>query len=402
MQCMKGYKGNKKVALLFSGGPAPSSNAVISSVALNFINAKIPIIGFFYGFEFLENFDINNRYSLVENIHYEILDFNISRIRNRRGVYLKTSRSNPGREIRTKEDLKDPKKNKKLKNILEGFNSLGIGYLITIGGDDTLKTANYLSLIGLPVIHIPKTIDNDYFGISWTFGYWSAVQSSKEVLLNLKADAQSTNSFFVAELMGRKAGWITYASGIAGEAVMMLSSEDVTCPEIDIEKLANEVVDMILLREKNNKFYGVIAIAEGLADKLPIKFKPTQKDKHGNIVYGSIGVGGILRDKTKEVYKKRTGRSKKITYKQIGYETRNALPISFDVVLGSMLGYGAFKLYKQENFNSMVSVSDNFSIIEVPFSKLIDSKTLLTKLRKVPKGSDFYELKEALSFKLID
>jgi len=402
MQCMKGYKGNKKVALLFSGGPAPSSNAVISSVALNFINAKIPIIGFFYGFEFLENFDVHNWYSLVENIHYEILDFNISRIRNRRGVYLKTSRSNPGREIRTKEDLKDPKKNKKLKNILEGFNSLGIGYLITIGGDDTLKTANYLSLMGLPVIHIPKTIDNDYFGISWTFGYWSAVQSSKEVLLNLKADAQSTNSFFVAELMGRKAGWITYASGIAGEAVMMLSSEDVTDPEIDIEKLANEVVDMILLREKNNKYYGVVAVAEGLADKLPEKFKPTQKDRHGNIVYGSIGVGGILRDKTKEVYKKRTGRSKKITYKQIGYETRNALPISFDVVLGSMLGYGAFKLYKQENFNSMVSVSDNFSIIEVPFSKLIDSKTLLTKLRKVPKGSDFYELKEALSFKLID
>lgn len=399
---MKGYNGNKKVALLFSGGPAPSSNAVISSVALNFINEKVPIIGFFYGFEFLENFDINNRYSLVENIHYEVLDFNISRIRNRRGVYLKTSRSNPGREIRTKEDLKDPEKNKKLKNILEGFNSLGIGYLITIGGDDTLKTANYLSLLGLPVIHIPKTIDNDYFGIAWTFGYWSAVQACKEALLNLKADAQSTNSFFIAELMGRKAGWITYASGIAGEAVMMISTEDITDPEIDIEKLANEVVDMILLREKNGKFYGVIAIAEGLADKLPIKFKPTLKDKHGNIIYGSAEVGRILRDKTIEVYKKRTGRSKKITFKQIGYETRNAVPISFDVVLGSMLGYGAFKLYKQGNFNSMVSVSDNFSIIEVPFSKLIDSKTLLTKLRKVPKGSDFYELKEALSFKLID
>lgn len=402
MQCMKGYKGNKKVALLFSGGPAPSSNAVISSVTLNFINEKVPIIGFFYGFEFLENFDINNRYSLVENIHYEVLDFNISRIRNRRGVYLKTSRSNPGKKISKKEDLKDPEKNKKLENILDGFNSLGIGYLITIGGDDTLKTANYLSLLGLPVIHIPKTIDNDYFGIAWTFGYWSAVQACKEALLNLKADAQSTNSFFIAELMGRKAGWITYASGIAGEAVMMISTEDITDSEIDIEKLANEVVDMILLREKNGKFYGVIAIAEGLADKLPIKFKPTQKDKHGNIIYGSAEVGRILRDNTIEVYKKRTGRSKKITFKQIGYETRNAVPISFDVVLGSMLGYGAFKLYKQGNFNSMVSVSDNFSIIEVPFSKLIDSKTLLTKLRKVPKGSDFYELKEALSFKLID
>lgn len=399
---MKGYNGNRKVALLFSGGPAPSANAVISSVALNFLDKKITIIGFFHGFEFLEKFDPLNRFSLVEGTNYEIFDSSISRIRNRRGVYIKTSRANPGKKIKSKDDLNNPKKNQKLHNILKGFDSLGIGFLITIGGDDTLKTANYLSLLGLPVIHIPKTIDNDYFGISWTFGYWSAVQMGKEALLNLKADAESTDSYFIVEMMGRKAGWLTYAAGIAGESIMMISTEDVEENELDIKKLTDKIVDVILSRERHKKFYGVITVAEGIADKLPKSLRPTQTDKHGNVILGSAEVGRILKESVNKAYKKKTDRNKKITYKQIGYETRNISPISFDVVLGSMLGYGACKLFMQGQFNSMISVSDNFQVVGVPFSELIDRKTLLTKLRNVPRGSDFFELKEALSFKLLE
>ncbi|MBN2398929.1 MAG: 6-phosphofructokinase [Candidatus Aminicenantes bacterium] len=399
---MLDFKAHKKVAILFSGGPAPSANAVISSVALNFINARIPIIGFFFGFEFLEDYDSKNRYSLSPNVHYQVLDATISRIRNQRGVFLKTSRANPGRLIKSPQDLDDAEKNKRLRNILEALDSLGIGCLITIGGDDTLKTANFLSRLGLPVIHIPKTIDNDYFGIAWTFGYWSSVQASQEALLNLKADAESTGSYFIAELMGRKAGWLTYAAGIAGEAIQMVSTEDVEEDILDLEKLAEKIVDTILLREKNDKYYGVICVAEGLADKLPEKSRPTEKDRHGNVILGAAEVGRVLRDVAEAIYQRRTGRKKKIIYKQIGYETRNALPISFDVVLASMLGFGAFKLFKNRQFDCMVSVSDNFSIVGVPFEQLIDPQTLLTKLRNVPRGSDFFNLKEALSYKTID
>jgi 6-phosphofructokinase len=399
---MFNFKNHKKAAILFSGGPAPSANAVISSVALNFINAKVPIIGFFFGFEFLENYDHKNRYSLSPNVHYQVLDANISAIRNRRGVSLKTSRANPGRQIKSPEDLQDPEKNRKLINILEALDSLGVGCLITIGGDDTLKTANFLSRLGLPVIHIPKTIDNDYFGIAWTFGYWSSVQAGQEALLNLKADSESTSSYFIVELMGRKAGWLTYAAGIAGEAVQMVSTEDVEEEVLDIQKLAERIVDTILLREKNDKYYGVICVAEGLADKLPDKYRPTERDRHGNVILGTAEVGRVLRDAAEKVYRERTGRKKKIIYKQIGYETRNALPISFDVVMASMLGFGAYKLYKHGQFASMVSVSDNFSIIGVPFEELIDPQTLLTRLRNVPRGSDFFELKEALSYKMIE
>ena len=402
MAGMAALKNNQKVGLLFSGGPAPAANAVISSVALNFINARVPIIGFFHGFEFLENFDPQNRYSLVEKTHYQKLDFTISAIRNRRGVHLKTSRANPGKGIQNRADLNDSDKNQRLRNILQALESLGIGCLITIGGDDTLKTANYLNLLGLKLIHIPKTIDNDYFGIPWTFGYWSSVQACQEALLNLKADAESTNSYFIVELMGRKAGWITYAAGISGEAVMMVSTEDVGNRVLDVEKLAERIVDTMVMREKQDKFYGVICVAEGLADKLPERHRPREVDRHGNVIFGTAEVGRIIRDATERAYQARQGQKKKIIYKQVGYETRNALPISFDVVLGSMLGFGAFKLYHKKQFNRMVSVSDNFDIIGVPFAELIDEQTLLTRLRNVPRGSDFFELKEALTFRLID
>ncbi len=183
---------------------------------------------------------------------------------------------------------------------------------------------------------------------------------------------------------------------------MMISAEDVPGDEMDLEKMAEKIVDTIIAREKNHKFYGIICLAEGLADKLPPHLKPTEKDKHGNIIMGAAEVGRILKEAVKRRYFEKTGGKKKIVYKQIGYETRTTLPISFDVVLGSMLGFGAFKLYHRQEFNSMVSVSDNFQIIAIPFSRLIDEKTLLTKLRDVPHGSDFFELKEALSFKKTD
>ena len=127
------------------------------------------------------------------------------------------------------------------------------------------------------MIHIPKTIDNDYFGIAWTFGYWSSVQASQEALLNLKADSESTSSYFIVELMGRKAGWLTYAAGIAGEAVQMISTEDIENEILDIDKLAEKIVDTIVWREKNGKFYGVVCVAEGLADKLPDKYLADRK-----------------------------------------------------------------------------------------------------------------------------
>lgn len=397
----QGYKKGKKVGVLFSGGPASAANTVISSVVLSFINHYIPVIGFYNGFEHLEQFEKYNPYSLLENVHYLHMDSSVARIRNIRGVFLRTSRANPGREVQCMDDLQDPKKTRNLQNIMDAFEHLGIGALITIGGDDTLKVANYLHLLGLPLIHIPKTIDNDYFGIPWTFGYWTAVEVTKNAILNLKADAESTDSYFIVELMGRKSGWITYAAGIAGEAVKMMASEDAG-ETLDIEAICEEFVDLIILRERENKLYGVICAAEGLVDKVPDQYKPHDVDKHGNVTFGKAEIAKVLAEKTKQIYKKKTGKTKKILAKQIGYETRSAPPVSFDVVLGSMLGFGSYHLFVRQEFGHMVSVTDNFDIKAIPFAELIDPATLITRVRTVPPGSDFYNLKEALSYRALE
>jgi len=350
------------------------------------------------GYEFLQDFN-KNYPKLRKDLHYGFITPEITKARNRSGVFLRTSRANPGKDIRTMEDLNDPEKNSKLKNILDAFDYLEVGALISIGGDDTLKTANFLWLMGFPVIHIPKTIDNDYYGIAWTFGYWTAVDVAQKILLNLKADAQATDSYFIVELMGRKAGWITYAAGLSAEAILMISSEDIEGETVDLDDLGQRIADVILCRENDRKPYGVIVVSEGIADKLPEDMKPKVRDKHGNLMFSEAKIAARLAEISKEKYKEKTGLDVKITSKQIGYEIRSAHPTGFDVVLGSMLGYGAAKFYLEKQFGVMVSVTDNFDIKPVPFSDLVDTKTMLTKLRDVPRGSDLFTLKESLSYR---
>ncbi|MHC4664263.1 MAG: 6-phosphofructokinase, partial [Planctomycetota bacterium] len=278
---------------------------------------------------------------------------------------------------------------------------LNIGVLVTIGGDDTLKIANLLNMLGLPVIHVPKTIDNDYFGIPWTFGYWTAVGTAKNVLLNLKRDAETTNSWFIVELMGRKAGWINYAAGIAGESDLMLSAEDFP-RSIRIEKLINDIADYIINRERKDKRYGVICVAESLVSKLPKKLQPSQKDRHQNIKLSAAKIGDVLAAGVKKAYKKKTGRKKKVTPFAVGYDIRCPAPDAFDVVMSCMLGYGAFKLISEKQFGNMVSVTENFDIKGVPFGELISKKTLVTRTRTVPINSDFYNLQRMLSWNPVE
>lgn len=390
----------KRVGILFSGGPAPSANAVISSVALNLLDNNISVVGLFRGYEFLQDFN-KDFPKLRKEVHYTEIDYNITRVRNNPGIYLRTSRANPGKLIKTMDDLNNPEKNARLRNIIDAFEHLNIGTLVSIGGDDTLKTANFLWLMGFPVIHIPKTIDNDYYGIPWTFGYWTAVDVAQKALLNLRADAQATDSFFIAEMMGRKAGWITYAAGVAAEAILMMSAEDVPGEHFDIDDLAEKIAETVISRERDDKPYGVIAISEGLVDKLPDEMKPKTVDRHGNVVFSEANISHLLADRAKERYHEKTGLSVKITARQIGYETRSGYPNAFDVVLGSMLGYGAARFCMEENSGVMVSVTDNFDLKSVPFNELIDPDTLRTRLRDVPRGSDFYTLKERLTYKNI-
>lgn len=385
----------KRVGMVFSGGPSPAANAVISAVTLSFLKNGIEVVGFYDGFSHLEKESLE----LKENEHYTFLKEWVGCLRNERGVWIRTSRANPGKDIKKSEDLKDETKTAKLKLIKNKLERLGVEALITIGGDDTLKTSNFLYKTGINSVHIPKTIDNDYYGIAWTFGFWTAVDAAKTPLLTLKSDAESTNSYFIVELMGRKAGFITYAAGICSEAFVIVGAEDIDGsfnPDVISEKIANIIIE----REKNGLKGGLICIAEGLADKLEDEFKPKEVDKHGNVYYGTAELYKTLAKKVKEIYEKKTGKEKRINAKQIGYETRTATPISYDIVLGSMLGYGGYRLVSEEKFGHMVSVEADFTIKAVPFDELIDPVTLLTKIRLVDKKSDLFKLKEILSSKI--
>src|SRR4029078_9101416 len=153
-------------------------------------------------------------------------------------------------------------------------------------GDDTLKTANFLyeyqqtlppDAARVRGVHLPKTIDNDYRGIDFTFGFFTAVDVMAKELMNLRADAIATSSYFIVETMGRKAGWLSYGVAIAGEANLVLAVEDVhgslsidgQGKHLSLDALVDKIVDLIIAREKRGKHYGTVVLAEGLAEALP-------------------------------------------------------------------------------------------------------------------------------------
>jgi 6-phosphofructokinase len=395
----------KRVGMLFSGGPAPAANAVISAAAMNFLNGGVEVVGFLDGYENLEQYSPDR--PLIQDEHYLCLTIDdVSGIRNRKDIILRTSRANPGKAIRSLEDLKDPEKNAKLMAVYRALESMKIDGLISIGGDDTLKTANYIyeiqqvvpGLRPISVVHLPKTIDNDYYGIDWTFGFTSAAHFAALEIANVGADAKSTKCWYVLEIMGRKAGWLTYAAGIAGEATRMISVEDVE-GTWDFVAAAEEMVDLMRARAADHREYGVICVAEGLADRLPDDQRPAEIDAHGNSMLGSVKIGEHLAAAMEKAYAKRTGVTIKIRSKQIGYEARCASPVAFDVLLGSQLGVGAYRAVVVEGLSGhMVSVKDQLQLVYVPFSDLIDPETLRTRVRFIERDSDFYQLARSLEY----
>ena len=387
------------------------------------------MVGIKHGYTGLQGYDPSA--PLVAEEHYHLLeDRDLWGLRNTRGVFVGTGRANPGKGIRSPKDLDDPKKTEKLRRVREGLISLGIDALISIGGDDTLKTANFLYEYQkrLPagekrvrVVHVPKTIDNDYRGIDFTFGFFTAVDVMAHELLNLRADAKATGGYFIVETMGRKAGWLSYGVAIAGEAHLVVGVEDVRGalaieedaldPEtgtkrkvarLSMDALADLVVDLILAREARGKKYGTVVLAEGLAEMLPEAYlRDVARDEHGHVSLGRIDIGKLVAKVAADRYEARTGRAKKLTGVQLGYESRCAPPHAFDVLLGSQLGMGAFRALTEKGLDGhMVSVAGQLELRYVPFKELVNPDTLLTEVRFIEPGSDFHRLAAELGTRI--
>jgi ATP-dependent phosphofructokinase / diphosphate-dependent phosphofructokinase len=416
--------GIKKVALLFSGGPAPGANSVISTCAISCLNNGVEVVGIKHGYSSLIDYSADK--PLVEG--KDFINFNekmLRRTRSKEGIVIGTARSNPGKFVSSPDHIQDAEKVAPLKRTYEGLRSLGVDALVSIGGDDTLKTANKFKLYQdslpegsakIPVVHVPKTIDNDYSGIDFTFGFFTAVETLGTEIRNLHADAEASRAYFMVESMGRSAGWLAYGAAISGEANMVLSVEDMTGDLLtvdltskrkimDIDKVVAKMVKMIRYRDENQgKEYGVIVLAEGLAEFLSDEvLKDIPRDDHGHISVAHVDLGKMFARRVAAEFEKQTGKKKKITGLQLGYEARCARPHAFDVLLGSQLGVGAYRALCEEQLNGvMVSVSGQLDLHFVKFEQLVDPVTLVTVVRFIEHGSDFHKLARFLETKVND
>jgi 6-phosphofructokinase len=415
----------KRVAILFSGGPAPGANAVISAAASAFLRAGTSVIGILNGYSSIQDYDAESR-PLVKGQDYVFLQpRDLRGKRNSRGVMLGTARAHPGREICCPADLLSTQKTARIARVFRSLVDLEVDALISIGGDGTLMTANTLqryqdtlpeSAARIRIVHVPKTIDNDYSGIDFTFGFFTAVDVMSKSLLNLRADAIATRSYFVVEVMGRMAGWLGYGVSIAGEAHMVIGVEDVVGDLVDkaagpragsipvyldLDALCARIHRLIEVREAQGKHYGVVVLTEGLVELLPPQVVAgLPRDEHGMISLASLNIGKLVAERTSR-RRKEQGCPKKVTGVQLGYEARCAMPHAFDVVLGCQLGQGAWRALEEENADAcMVSMTGQMQHRVIPFSELVDSETLKTTTRLIEPRSDFHRLAHGLATRL--
>ena len=302
-----------------------------------------------------------------------------------------TARANPGKMVSHPSHLEDPERSQPLKNVYEALCSLEVDALISIGGDDTLKTANKFKMFQdrlpegskkMPVVHLPKTIDNDYRGIDFTFGYFTAVDFLAREVRNLLADAEANRNYFLVESMGRSAGWLAYGVAIAGEASLVISVEDIagkyrtteeytdpvsgethTREVMNLDEVVRRIVLTMTTREREGKEYGIIVIAEGLAELLPFKHvEGVPRDDHGHIKISDISLYTLFANLIEEEYKKQKGKKRQVKPVQLGYESRCTVPHAFDVMLGSQLGVGAYRALVENQHNGvMVSCEGQLS-----------------------------------------
>jgi 6-phosphofructokinase len=461
----------RRVAILFSGGPAPAANAVIASAATCFSRAGIEVLGIRNGYKQLVQCESGAKPK--EGADYVVLRHqDLEGKRTSQGIMLGTSRENPGKTIKAEQDLENPKCNAKLKTVYDALCSLGVDALISIGGDDTLTTAAKFKLFQdkLPpdrkrirVVHLPKTIDNDYEGIDFTFGYFTAVDMLATEMRNLLADAESTGVYFIAQVMGRKAGWLAYGAAIAGEASLVIGVEDISedwkskeptidpqtgqevkvDPEtnervkpgeegvtlmrevFDVSRLVGRIVDTMEAREKEGRPYGVVVMAEGIAEYVPQaqmrefvserQYRALKPDSFGHFPVSQVKFSSWIGQLVAEEYIGRAEqrgekKEKRVNGVQFGYEVRSHRPTAFDVALGSQLGVGAYRGLAEEGEDGvMVSIEGQLKRVYKPFfneeepdKSLVDRKTLTAKVRLIDPKEDFHQLARYLETRVDD
>ncbi|MFH1856155.1 MAG: ATP-dependent 6-phosphofructokinase [Candidatus Omnitrophota bacterium] len=338
----------KRIGILTGGGDCPGLNPVIRAVVRKACNEGIEVVGIKNGWE-----------GMVKNLSTPLTINTISGILPKGGTILGTSRTNP---------YKDPKM---VEQVKETFKKLKLDALIATGGEDTLGVAYKLyKNEKLNVVGIPKTIDNDLSGTDYTFGFDTAINIATECIDRLHTTAESHHRVMVVEVMGRHAGWIAIESGIAGGADVILIPEK----SIDMD----EVCAILKNRYKRKKYFSIVVVAEGaLFKKGDTIVKNVQKDAFGHEILG--GIGEQLANKIVE----RTGFETRVTV--LGHILRGGSPSAFDRVLGTRFGIKAVELVINGDFGQMVALKGN-KIVKISIEKAVKRlKTVDLEWYKVAK-----------------
>jgi 6-phosphofructokinase 1 len=336
-----------KVGVLTGGGDAPGINAVLRAIVRKAIQE--------YGYEIV---GIKDGWRGLVTGEFITLDLNnTSGLLPRGGSILGTSRTNPFKNRGDAECI--------MRNVSEQ----GIEAVIVIGGEDTLGVANKLCEMGLPVVGIPKTIDNDLVGTDYSFGFQTAVAIACEALDRLHTTAEAHHRVIILEVMGRYTGWIALEAGIAGGADAILIPEK----PFDIE----EVCECITRRLKRGRNFSVIVVAEGAKPKGGEEIVySTGVDEFGHARLGGVGyyIG-------KEIEKRFENIETRVVV--LGHLQRGGSPVAFDRVLATRFGIAAIDFVHEGKFGLMVAIRGN-EIVSVPLKDVVGKrKTVDPKLYEI-------------------
>ena len=328
-----------RIGLLTGGGDCPGLNAVIRAV----VHKGTKVHGHeFVGFQ-------SGWAGLLEN---DAIPLDLEAVRgilHRGGTILGTSRTNPYRV------------DGGVERVMETIEARGIDALIPIGGEDTLGVAGRLSAAGVPVVGVPKTIDNDLAGTDYTFGFQTAVQIATEAVDRLHTTAESHDRVIVCEVMGRHAGWIAVHAGMAGGADVILVPER----PFDIEAVCRH----LKRRSDSGRNFSIVVVAEGATPQ----DGGTQSAYETQDAFGHQRLGGIAFMLEKEIAE-RTGFDARMTI--LGHVQRGGTPVAYDRVLATRFGVAAADAIQSKSFGMMTALRGT-EIELVPLEEALREPKLL-------------------------
>jgi 6-phosphofructokinase 1 len=310
----------KRIGVLTGGGDCPGLNAVIRAVVRKSEHYHWKIIGIENGWK-----------GLIQGEMELLNDFTVSGILPKGGTIIGTSRTNP---FKNEEDVK---------KIFNNIKKFEIDAIIAIGGDDTLGVALKLHKMNVPIIGVPKTIDNDLSCTDYTFGFDTAIQIATEAIDRLHTTAESHHRIIVVEVMGRDTGWI------ATMAVIASGADEIIIPEkpYDIDDVCNN----LKARYERGKSFSIVIVSEGAKASNHLVVKSDKKDEFGHEILG--GIGNIL---GRELEKKLGFETRVVV---LGHILRGGTPTAYDRVLATRFGVAAVELVKEQKFGKMVALQGN-------------------------------------------